>query len=82
MMSKEPVPFKISSVSFKNHSMLPFCGEQLEFLAKNLKIPSRRVLDILSVISVNSDRLVHFIVDKRLTRRGGFSQEIPNLPKN
>jgi hypothetical protein len=48
---------------------LPYNGEQLEFLAKNMKITPQRVLDVLSVISVSSDDLVFFIVNKRLNNR-------------
>jgi hypothetical protein len=50
-------------------SHLPYNGEQVEFLAKNMNITPERVLDVLSVISVSSDDLVFFIVNKRLNNR-------------
>jgi hypothetical protein len=64
-----PDTLKPIDASFIEPSKLPYNGEQLEFLAKNLKITPQRVLDVLSVISVSSDDLVFFIVNKRLNNR-------------
>lgn len=59
----------ISEDLHENFIKLPYNGEKLEFIARNMKIPVKRVLDVLAMISVNSDDLVVFLVNERLKNR-------------
>ncbi|MET1055502.1 MAG: hypothetical protein ABWY16_09355 [Pedobacter sp.] len=49
--------------------MLPYNGEKLEFIAKNMRIPFKRVFDVLSVIDLTADELVLYLVNERLKNR-------------
>jgi len=59
----------ISEDLHQNFNKLPYNGEKLEFIARNMKIPVKRVLDVLAMISVNSDDLVVFLVNERIKNR-------------
>ena len=54
--------------------MLPYNGEKLEFIAKNMRIPFKRILDVLSVIDLSADDLVLYLVNERLKNRERHSE--------
>ena len=65
---------QLSHTSFKKNSMLPYNGEKLEFIAKNMRIPFKRILDVLSVIDLSADDLVLYLVNERLKNRERHSE--------
>jgi hypothetical protein len=60
---------QLSDKSLKINSMLPYNGEKLEFIAKNMRIPFKRVFDVLAVIDLTADELVLYLVNERLKNR-------------
>jgi hypothetical protein len=70
---KQPL-MTIDNDSPKSYGMLPYNGEKLEFIAKNLRVPLNSVFDILSVINISADDFVLFIINKRLTNRERYSE--------
>jgi hypothetical protein len=69
---------KLFPISHKRNDKLPYDGEKIEFLAKNMKIPIKRVFDVLSVISVSSDDLALFLISKRHKDRQRRIKSYPN----
>jgi hypothetical protein len=60
----------IISNSFNIQSkLLPYNGNTINFLAKNLKITSKNVFVLLSAINIKSDEFVLFIINERLKNR-------------
>lgn len=66
---------KLSLKPFVNHNKLPYNGNHIEFLSKNLRITTKGVFDILSLISLTSEELVLFIVNERLKNRKRHTSE-------
>lgn len=53
-----------------NHKrLLPYDGANIEFLSKNMRIPTSSVFDVLSVVAVSSEELVSFLVQERIKNR-------------
>jgi len=69
---------QLSDNPLKIKNILPFNGEKLEFIAKNLKIPINRVFDILSLINISADEFVLFLVNERLKNRERHSKNYTN----
>lgn len=66
---------KLAIPPYINHNKLPYNGNQIEFLSKNLRITTKGVFDILSLISLTSEELVLFIVNERLKNRKRHTAE-------
>jgi hypothetical protein len=69
---------QLSDKSFKKYGMLPYNGEKLEFIAKNMRIPFIRVFDVLAVIDLSADDLVLFLVNERLKNRERHAENYTN----
>ncbi|CAM4372965.1 hypothetical protein SAMN06265348_113207 [Pedobacter westerhofensis] len=59
----------ITCNSHRNERLLPYNGANIEFLAKNMRLPMNRVFDVLNVVDVSADELITFLIKERIKNR-------------